>query len=252
LLASSQFVRWKSTNGSLLWLYGKPGCGKTILASTAIESITLHTRARPNQAVVYFYFTFRDGQKQGPQNLLRSVVQQLYSQSKTHIQELDELFSVCRNGQQLPSVAELMKVLPKLIRSFNETFFVLDALDECEEAGRKGRGKTLQCLSQILGLRLDTLHIIITSRPEKDIEDFIQPFLQSDNKICIQSTLINEDICSYIRERLRDDSQFSRWRKQPKVQKEIESNLMGSVDGMFRWAQCQLDAIGSHMHECYA
>jgi hypothetical protein len=233
LLESYQFVRWKTTNRSLLWLFGKPGCGKTILASTAIENVTQYIQARSNQAVAYFYFTFRDADKQGPRNLLLSIISQLYSRSSTTRRVLDELFSTCTDGQRQPSIDELMNVLRQLINGFNETYIILDALDECEDpVGQKGRKGTLRCLEKVLGWKLDTLHVIITSRPEKDIEDILQPLLDAGQKICIQSALVDGDIRAYVRHKIRNGSGFARWKNRLDVQEEIESSLMARVDGM--------------------
>lgn len=204
-----------------------------MLASTVIESITTHTQSLSNQAVAYFYFTFRDREKQGPQKMLLSIISQLSSQSSTGAQAIEELFSTCKNGQRQPTADELMKVLRQLIYGFNETFIILDALDECEDAtGLKDRTGILQCLREILGWRFGTLHVIVTSRPEKELEDFLQPLLNPDERICIQSSLVEKDIHDYVRHRIQNDTKLARWKKSPKVQEEIESKLMGRVDGM--------------------
>jgi ATP-dependent 26S proteasome regulatory subunit len=52
------------TKDSLLWLYGEPGCGKTMLSSAVIESMAKHCRINTAQAVAYFYFAFTDIEKQ--------------------------------------------------------------------------------------------------------------------------------------------------------------------------------------------
>ena len=235
LLRSSEFVRWNTTNESFLWLYGKPGCGKTVLASTVIENITTRTQPLSNQVVAYFFFTFRDKEKQRPQKMLLSIISQLFSQSSpgVGIQAIEELFSTCRNGARQPTANELMRVLQQLICGLNETFIILDALDECEDAtGRKDRTGTLQCIQEILGWRLGTLHFMVTSRPEKEIEDFLQPLLNRETRIFIQSPLVEKDIRDYVQHRIRLDPELARWKKRPKIQEEIELKLMERVDGM--------------------
>jgi hypothetical protein len=52
-----------STIELFLWLYGIPGCGKTILSSTIIEDVLYHYHD-PTMAVIYFYFDFNDVEKQ--------------------------------------------------------------------------------------------------------------------------------------------------------------------------------------------
>jgi hypothetical protein len=120
-----------------------------------------------------------------------------------------------------------MKVLQQLLHGFDEAFIILDALDECKD----WRG-LLQCLEEILGWRLGTLHVMVTSRPEEDIKDFFEPLLDHNGKICIQSALVNDDIRAYVRHRIQNDAKLKRWKKQPEVQEEIETSLMERVDGM--------------------
>jgi hypothetical protein len=59
-----------------LWLYGIPGCGKTILSSTIIEDVLYHYHD-PTMAVIYFYFDFNDVEKQQYEKMLRSLITQL-------------------------------------------------------------------------------------------------------------------------------------------------------------------------------
>ncbi|KAH9981775.1 hypothetical protein BJV77DRAFT_354094 [Russula vinacea] len=52
------FGEWKST-GSLLWIHGKPGSGKSILCSTIIQDIKALCEAG-EASMAYFYFDFRN------------------------------------------------------------------------------------------------------------------------------------------------------------------------------------------------
>jgi len=63
-LESEQYAKWKASPSSFLWLHGIPGCGKTILSSTVIEDILQHCTNDPGKAAAYFYFDFKDPQKQ--------------------------------------------------------------------------------------------------------------------------------------------------------------------------------------------
>src|ERR1700733_4820680 len=55
-LKINAFAKWKKKENSFLWLYGIPGCGKTILSSTIIEDLK---RTLPRQSLLYFYFDFK-------------------------------------------------------------------------------------------------------------------------------------------------------------------------------------------------
>jgi hypothetical protein len=77
LLESAKFVEWKESAASRLWLYGIPGCGKTILSSTVIEHLLQHCHDDTRIVTAYFYFDFNDAQKRDPELMLRSLLCQL-------------------------------------------------------------------------------------------------------------------------------------------------------------------------------
>jgi predicted ATPase len=77
LLKSTQYTNWKTGAVSHLWMYGKAGCGKTILSSTAIEDIRDTCQKEADASYAFFYFSFSDKRKQSDSDLLRSLVAQL-------------------------------------------------------------------------------------------------------------------------------------------------------------------------------
>ena len=130
---SKLFADWKTTPGSFLWLYGIPGCGKTILSSTIIEGVINHCHSRPALAVLYFYFDFKDVEKQGQENMIRSLILQFSSELGSTPQSLEALYSSCMNGARQPTPDMLLTTLHQMMESFEETFIILDALDEYSE-----------------------------------------------------------------------------------------------------------------------
>jgi hypothetical protein len=241
-IKSKQFSDWKTNTDSLLWLHGIPGCGKTVLSSTIVGDVLHQCDSDPGLAVVYFYFDFNDTEKQCHDKMIRSLITYIHTQFSLHCsstpQALKLLFSSCRNGGQQPTVNALLTTLKQIIEEFNETFIILDALDECKE-----RQDMLGDIEEIIKWKLGKLHMLVTSRREKGIEESLESLVDEQQKICIQSTLINDDICLYVHERLQTDKGLSRWRNQLKVQQEIEKTLLEKADGMFRWVVCQLDAL---------
>jgi hypothetical protein len=213
----------------MLWLYGIPGCGKTILTSTIIENVCRYCHLNPNLAVVYFYFDFTDVEKQSHEKMARSLVTQLSTQSANMPRALESLFSAKMSGKQQPMANELLATLRQMVQEFDDIFIILDALDEC-----KDRQELLTDIEEMVGWKSEKLHILTTSRKEKDIEEWLEPFLNDQEKICIHSTLIDDDIRVYVHERLQTDRRLKRWQKKPGVQQEIEETLMGKADGMYK------------------
>lgn len=225
-LGSETFIHWKEAN-SLVWLHGKAGCGKTVLSSTIINEVLQESRSKSDVAVAYFYFDFNDVEKQKPDRMIRSIITQLSRQSTRNLGELESLFSTCDNGGRQPDVERLMVVLKEVVESSDETYIVLDALDECSD-----REVLMESIEQVQDWKLPQLHMLITSRRLIDIEESLDPLITPHCKICIQSALVNADILTYVHERLQTDRHLKRWGNKPKVQEEIKATLMQKADGM--------------------
>ncbi|CAN9202054.1 unnamed protein product [Alternaria alternata] len=133
LLESAKFSEWKERTASRLWLYGIPGCGKTILSSTIIENLLQYCHDDTNIVTAYFYFDFNDTQKQDPELMLRSLLCQLLQRSVVIPKGVDALFSSCENGQRKPSSHALLQVTKEAAQEFTHVYVVLDALDECAQ-----------------------------------------------------------------------------------------------------------------------
>ncbi|KAI0258436.1 hypothetical protein BC834DRAFT_1036349, partial [Gloeopeniophorella convolvens] len=172
LVNSSAFLEWKE-NGSLLWISGKPGAGKTFLCSTVIEDL-INTPAIPDIwqiTTAYFYCSFRDSEKQNIRGLLRSILIQLSTQSNSSYLILSRLFSKKRFNNLKPSNSDLIECLKEMLScSDGKTYIIVDALDECPNSGTTSeRRSILKLLGHLAGLRLPTLRLCVTSRPEDDI-----------------------------------------------------------------------------------
>jgi hypothetical protein len=230
LLQSSPFAKWHSQQNSFLWLHGIPGCGKTILSSTIIEHLV---DTHPDQLLLYFYFDFTDASKQTLDNVLRSLISQLYHKRKDTQKLLDSLFSSCDDGRRQPSCESLCKVFLQMVTQTEEIYLVLDALDEC--GTRKGllSEGLLAWIQSLLDLQQRNIHLLVTSRPEHDIELVLRKLAQSDEDIVlIQSDLIKDDIRSYVHTRVKTSDGLKRWRSRTDVLDEIQRVLMEKAQGM--------------------
>ncbi|KAI4679307.1 uncharacterized protein J4E84_008335 [Alternaria hordeiaustralica] len=231
LLEGAGFKRWKLSAASKLWLYGIPGCGKTILSSTIIEHLQQYCDEDDRMVTVYFYFDFNDAQKRDPGLMLRSLLRQLLEHSVMIPEGVDALFSSCGNGRQPPSVYALLEVAPQVIRMFTHVYVVLDALDECTQ-----RPQLMDMLETMFGWQLGTLHLLVTSRKERDIEMSLENYVKKDEIICLQSDVVDQDISLFVQERLREDKRLAKWKMNARIVQEIEATLMRGARGMFRWA----------------
>lgn len=228
LMRSNQFCLWLTKQNSFLWLYGIPGCGKTILSSTIIDYVE---KTYPDQLLLYFYFDFNDSSKQTLGNVVLSLIFQLYSKCKDTQGLLESFISACEVTQKTPTPAKLCEVFFQMIAQTKEVYIILDALDEC--VTRKGPEGLLSWIQRLLRWKEKNVHLLVTSRPEHDIVLELRNLTQGDeNMVNLKSDLINNDIRSYIHNRVREDNGLTRWKSRPDVLDEVEMRLMEKANGM--------------------
>jgi hypothetical protein len=228
LLESAKFAEWKERAASRLWLYGIPGCGKTILSSTIIEHLLQHCHDDTSMVVAYFYFDFNNTQKQDPELMLRSLLCQLVQRSVVIPKGVDALFSSCENGQRKPSSHTLLQVTREAAQEFTHVYVVLDALDECTQ-----RSELMNMLETVAAWQLDNLHLLITSRKERDIESSLEKHIRDEDAACLQRDVVDKDIQRYVQQRLHDDNDLARWNRDAAIRQEIEEALMRGARGMY-------------------
>ncbi|KIX08660.1 uncharacterized protein Z518_03317 [Rhinocladiella mackenziei CBS 650.93] len=234
LLNGQQFADWKNSTTSLMWLHGSAGCGKTILSAASLHHILNYKESHPDTTVSYFYFDFKDVEKQCSRMAIRSLLFQCALQGSDVIQDLERLYQKCDNGRQQPAEDVTQSLFRKAAACPGQKYVILDALDECTD-----REDLLLFVCELMKLKPRDLHVLATSRREKDIEDGLSPI--ATHNINIQSALVDADIHIYIHDRMATDTKLKKW--PDSVRNEITTTLMEKAGGMFRWVYCQLESI---------
>ena len=192
-------------------------------SSTIIEDVWHHCQSHPSFAIAYFYFDFGDTEKQRSDSLICSLITQLSAQTSSCPDALKALYSHNLNGERKSNMEGLMVTLKHIIGGFEHVYVILDALDECRD-----QEQLLVLVEEIVNWKIGKLHILATSRVERDIADCIG--LLATAQINLHSTLVDADIQTHLRERLRNDSKLKRW--PAKVHEQIEAALMEGAHGM--------------------
>ncbi|KAF8489946.1 ankyrin repeat-containing domain protein, partial [Gautieria morchelliformis] len=229
------FQEWREAPHSFLWLRGIPGAGKTILCSTIVEDLSLHCRSDPSLAIAFFYFDFNNKDTL-PNAVLRSLIEQLSVQCVSIPYALESLFSKDEHGSahQDPGQEDLMSTLKTIITGFQAVYIVFDALDECPE-----RTRFLMVIRDIHGWEFELLHLLVTSRKERDIEEMLGGLIS--HEMPMDKSLVDNDIQVHVTRTLEDDVKFSMCSAEEKEM--VKTTLMYGACGMFRWVVCQLDAL---------
>ncbi|KAH9165986.1 hypothetical protein EDB89DRAFT_2076339 [Lactarius sanguifluus] len=243
-LEGNKIKEWKST-GSLLWIHGKPGAGKSILCSSIIQDAFV-LRDAGLASIAYFYFDFRDTDKQSRHDLLLSLVSQLSARSDPCCEILFRLYVAHDNGEHRPSDGVLVRCLKEMLTVLvqSPTYLIVDALDECPNTSGipSARARAIELVKELLGLRLPNLRVCITSRPEIDIKASLGPL--ASHSVSLHDEIgQKQDIADFIKSVVYSDSDtmMSRWREDEKNL--VIETLSERADGMFRWVFCQLEAL---------
>ncbi|KAF9224620.1 ankyrin [Gyrodon lividus] len=228
------YQSWRRGDIPFLWLEGKPGSGKSVLASSVIHDLK---RSRYDEEVlVFFYCDFRNERSTSAPEVMRSLLTQLLRLA--NVDDVDcrdsvpELVEREAEGTEPPND---MKLLTCLVRSaaklHQQPLIVIDALDECKDVE-----KLLNALKE---LNDGHIRLFVTSRLERIIRDTLSDF----PSISLQkmTRAVSADMERHIRKEL-DSRQWLRTLA-PGLKKEVRSVLLDTADGMFRWVQCQIDTL---------
>ncbi|KAI9429172.1 hypothetical protein H4582DRAFT_2032752 [Lactarius indigo] len=236
------FNKWKN-NGSLLWIRGNPGSGKSVLCATIIEELK---RTVGSSLVTYFYFDFKDATKRDVRGLLSSLLIQLSDKSDTCWSTLSDLYTEHQDGSDQPSEATLVQCLKDMVKSVPHTpfYIIVDALDECPNTTGtpSPREKVLNLIKDLVGVQYPNLYLCVTSRPEQDIRTVLDPLTPIFCRVSLHGEGgQREDINMYIRSFVGLDRAMQKWRVEERQL--VIHTLSERADGMFRWVFCQLDTL---------
>ena len=183
----------------------------------------------------YFYFDFRDANKQTLHDLVPSLLTQLSTCSVSRRGILSRLYKNHDDGERQPSDDILTQCLKSMLALSDQhpIYLIIDAVDECPNSSGipTHRERVLQLIVELVELRLSHLHICVTSRPEIDIRDVLDP-LTSLKVSLHDQTGQKEDIAEYIRSVVYADSEpiMKRWR--PEDKELVVDTLSERANGM--------------------
>jgi len=151
--------------------------------------------------MAYFFFDFKDEQKQASRALLVSLLVQLSNQSDSFCDILHGYHSTHQRGSLQPKESELIKCLRDMLKIPGgvPVYLVVDALDECPNLTGipSPREEVVELLTQLVGLKLPNLRLCFTSRP--DIRISLGPLVSTCTRIVLHNERgQKQDIENYI------------------------------------------------------
>ena len=196
--------------------------------------------SKKSLATAYFFFDGRDSQTelQLHHKLIQSLIWQLSLKCGQDVPEvLVNLYNHCGKGHYDSSLDYLEDTLQTILDGFHSVFIVLDALDECAE-----REKVLDWIQTLISQRNNHLglHLVFTSRPEKEIIEKLQPLDLCCVDLVEESG--NHDIAVFLDYQLQNDPDLQKWDLD--TQNQIRSMLVEKADGMYVFILYLNDIMG--------
>ena len=133
-----------------------------------------------------------------------------------------DLYKHCGEVQQ-PTDEQLQNVLRDILDRFSHAYIMIDALDECTE-----REKTLNWLNTVISdtnRKAANLHIVVTSRPERDIS---KVFAALDPHSIDVGEANTKDIVEYLKLQLETKFEMYDENTRGKIMLQLERHAEGS------------------------
>ena len=239
-----KFKAWRDEGeqDSILWIYGKAGSGKSHVACSIIEELSVAaetsqisaTDTSSITALAYVYCSSLDSNERNPRLLLGSIFKQLVRQFPL-VEELPAICHTFEKRSEDPTMDDLKQGIIALSTSYGQTFIVVDGLDECALSGADNSpdfSAFCTFLSSVSEHSISgkVLKSIIFSRP-----DYQQIHASFSNSTSIETNAEKNgiDIGRYISIRLAPIR--AKFDKAGDALDDITSKLVLRAEGTFLW-----------------
>lgn len=194
---------------------GIAGVGKSVLAfvyhiqsclfrqakisrSLVLETISDRYSLDDRTGIAFIYFNFQDVQKST--NILATLIKQLCRKKKLLPDHLKRFCKSYSRNAESPSFEKLQAQLIQLSKTFDQVFFVVDAMDESQDRQNLLPLITALATESNIDQLSCNFKVFVTSRREKDI---VASFTkQTFPTIEIEATKVDADIAGYVQYQL--------------------------------------------------
>ncbi len=236
------FKSWRTDRESgILWVYGIPGSGKSILASYIIDQLKPKDDEAP---LIFFFCSNRNENRRASSHILRSLIHQLATQRPELWSIIDKAHSRS-NSPKADLFEELWQIFVDILGTVSNVVCVVDGLDECQDREEDGTLERSTFAQRLLGLCKDSssaarLKVLLTSRNEPDLASTFK-----ENRyvrtLSITADDVAHDIGAFVSAHVSSNEILQEFPEE--TQESIIVTLSDNASGMFIWAKLMLQLL---------
>ncbi|KAK4169600.1 hypothetical protein QBC43DRAFT_330021 [Cladorrhinum sp. PSN259] len=243
------FDKWVQMGFPVLWILGKPGTGKTYLASRVIQNL----QQSPSPGTVgYFYIREGMNTQHTPEVVLKTIAYQI---TGLHDAYRELAIAACKDGNSLLSPNSIWDSL--FVKPFKADtvaskplFVIIDGVDEATPGNQELLVKMAKSLSDLRSKRgkLPAIQLLLLGRPDLDynVSNAWWGERERPKIIHVQPSSSKADIERFIKKGVDGGIPLLKKMGQghsKRLRREIITTLSDSSDGMFMLAKLMLAEI---------
>ncbi|MCJ1310206.1 hypothetical protein MMC25_003868 [Agyrium rufum] len=223
------------TPGATIWVHGAPGCGKTVLASFAVDE-TQKVGERQDVLALYYFCTFKDQLRSSMISVLSAFVAQVLLKEPGLVSHA--FSSMASSGEDhVTSTTKLLSLLSDLLCTFQTVWITIDALDECADGI-----SLLTSMVQLLQRPDLSFNLLICSRNEVAIRAKLG--IYTTIHVALEATA--NDIATFTTFALGDLYEVL----DADVFTDVKQKLLSGANGSFLWIKLIIESLdGVFLHE---
>ena len=214
------------------------GCGKTILASSVIDSL-LTAQESERCSVGYHYCDYADKRTLEPITILGTLVRSLLEGIDMPSEIAELIYEYYRDGERTPETKDVLDILSKTIDLFERVVLAIDGIDEVKEENHQSIYDALKWLTKSHRV---PVKVFMSCREDTELALCSIPKLIF--RIQVSEKVISTDINGYIRHSvalLLEQGHLVI--RRPELQQDMVDTLIKGAKGMFLWVKFQLDEL---------
>ncbi|KAG4295211.1 hypothetical protein FPRO06_01795 [Fusarium proliferatum] len=207
---------------SVLWLYGKPGSGKSILCSQLIYFL----RSDRARNCLFFFCDFHTTSHSVTSQVLKTLCVQMVDR-KPELASF--IYDDCIVTGSKPSITCLKQLVQKLLAAFQDIRIIIDGIDEVDNGQHRDLLKTLASISEAQ----DNCKLIFSSQ---DIPS-IRVHLKNKPTLCLadQSAYVTKDLEIIVSASLEELNDRHDGVIPGQVLAGVKEAILERAQGMFLW-----------------